>query len=468
MDGAPPRVHFITQSGPLITKFSAGRARVIKMAKTAARVGFVVPRGGAEFRRRPTLDGRGRIHMSSLTAQTSERVDASLRTGARRGSGASYPTTTLGRVERAAQPTPLRLLTTPRADDEGGALPVLATPGDLREAVQYLKRKPAGASLAEALADSKRRAFEPRKVAAYESWGLVARRGQKILLTPAGLKFARTLEPATRAYRAMLDSNRLYRATLEWMHGQGLDLVTYEDVTAFLREEFGALLSSAGAKAMEEGVVCFFHLCQAAEIGTVTIGKRGQPARMRVEREGLDEYMDERGALPARDARPSGGEAREDADETAGGEEETTAGTRLFITYGTQPAHLVAQIQTVFELAGIGSHASERAPSGGTAMLVADEAAEVMRRCDAALVLLSSEDCRPDESGAPAVARRVLVEIGAASVLYKGRVLLLLDGPLEVPAGLSALPRVTLAGGGLTLEAGIELLKAVRGFAGRA
>jgi len=404
--------------------------------------------------------------MSSLTAQTSGRTDAAVRHGARRGPCAGYAAASLGRVERPAEPTPpLRLLTTPRADDKGGALPVLATPGDLREAVQYLKRKPAGASLAEALADSKRRAFEPRKVAAYEAWGLVARRGHKILLTPAGLAFARTLEPATRAYRAMLDANRLYRATLEWMHRQGLDLVTYADVATFLRDEFGATVASAGAKATEEGVVCFFHLCQAAEVGTVTIGKRGQPARMRVEREGLDEYIDERGAAPTRDSRPSGGEA---PGEPAGDEEETTAGTRLFITYGTQPAHLVAQIQTVFELAGIGSHASERAPSGGDAMLVADEAAEVMRRCDAALVLLSAEDCRPDESGAPAVARRALVEIGAASVLYKGRVLLLLDGPLEVPAGLSALPRVALAGGGLTWEAGIELLKAVRGFARRA
>jgi hypothetical protein len=413
--------------------------------------------------------------MSSLTAQTNGRRGAAVRPGARRGAGASYAAAPLGRVERAAEPTPLRLLTTTRADEpKGGALPVLATPGDLREAVQYLKRKPAGASLPEALADSKRRAFEPRKLAAYESWGLVALRGHRILLTPAGLEFARTLEPATRAYRAMLDANPLYRATLEWMHGQGLDLVTYGDVAAFLRDEFGPLVASAGAKATEEGVVCFFHLCQAAEFGTVTIGKRGQPARMRVEREGLDEYIDDRGASTTRNSRPPGGEAsgrgeaREDSDGPAGDEEETTAGTRLFITYGGQPAHLVAQIQTVFELAGIGSHASERAPAGGAAVLVADEAAEVMRRCDAALVLLSAEDCRPDESGAPAVARRALVEIGAASVLYKGRVLLLLDGVPEVPAGLASLPRVTLAGGGLTLEASIELLKAVRGFAGRA
>lgn len=369
------------------------------------------------------------------------------------------------RVPSEGQPTPLRLLAPPPDETKAAALPVLATPGDLREAVQYLKRKPTGVSVVEALADARRRVFEPRKVAAYEAWGLVARRGERLLLTERGRRYARTLEPETRAYRAMLDANPLYRAALAWIHRQGLDLVTYADVASHLKEEFGPLLPADNAKAAEEGVVCFFHLCQAAELGTLTIGKRGQPARMRVEREGLEEYF--AGSEVARGAtRPPEGE-----DETAGDDEEfkdPPSGTCLFISYGGQPAHVVAQIQTAFELAGIRSHASERAPHAAGAVLVADDAAEVMRRCDAALVLLSEEDCRPAGSGAASVSPRALVEIGAASVLYKGRVLLLLDAPAELPAGLARLPHVTLGEGGLTWEVGIELLKAVRGFANRA
>ena len=178
--------------------------------------------------------------------------------------------------------TALRLLTPPKDEPQVAALPVLATPGDLREAVQYLKRKPTGVSVVEALADARRRVFEPRKVAAYEAWGVVARRGERLLLTRRGREFARTLEPETRAYRALLGANPLYRAALTWIHRQGLDLVTYTDVASYLKEEFGPLLAAAGAKGAEEGVVCFFHLCQAAGLGTLTIGKRGQPARLRV------------------------------------------------------------------------------------------------------------------------------------------------------------------------------------------
>jgi hypothetical protein len=267
--------------------------------------------------------------------------------------------------------TALRLLTPPKDEQRVAALPVLATPGDLREAVQYLKRKPTGVSVVEALADAKRRVFEPRKVAAYEAWGLVARRGERLLLTRRGREFVRTLEPETRAYRALLYSNPLYRAALAWIYRQGLDLVTYSDVAAYLKEEFGPLLSADGAKAAEEGVVCFFHLCQAAELGTLTIGKRGQPARMRVERDCLGEFVE--GQDAPREA--TRGRAEEGA--PAFEEEEfgtTPSETCLFISLGGQPANLVAQIRTVFELAGIKSHASERAPQEGPAALVAEEA----------------------------------------------------------------------------------------------
>src|SRR5919205_4441962 len=132
------------------------------------------------------------------------------------------------------------------AEGRATALRLLAPPSDLREAVLYLKRKAGGVSLVEALADAKRRAFEPRKVAAYEAWGVVARRGERLFLTRRGLEFARTLEPQTRAYRELLGRNPLYRAALAWMHGQRLELVTYADVTAYLEGEFGPLLASSG------------------------------------------------------------------------------------------------------------------------------------------------------------------------------------------------------------------------------
>ena len=411
--------------------------------------------------------------MSGLTAPSSERVETRAVRGGRWEPAESRSAKAHGHSPRPDAPATLRLLTT-KGEANGAQLPALATPGDLREAVQYLKRRPAGVTLAAALSDAKRRVFEARKVEAYESWGFVARRGERLLLTNLGRQFARTLEPETRAYRALLDSNPHYRAALEWIHREEMELVTYGDVVVFLRERFAPLLSPDDEKLTEDGVICFFHLCQAAELGTLTIGKRGQPARLRVEREGLADYVERRGAAQRAAApqqhtpgAPGRGGERGEADDLSAADADAER-TCLYITYSNQPPHVVAQIQTAFELAGIKSQTSQRTAPGEAAVLVADEAAEVMRRCDAALVLLSKDDCRPDESGTPAVTERALVEIGAACVLYDRRVLLLLDGTFELPAALAALPRVMLGERGLTWEAGIELLKAVRGFVGGA
>src|SRR5215213_1682244 len=114
--------------------------------------------------------------MSGLTAPSSERVEARAGRGGRwRPAGNRFPKA-LGHGTRHDAPAALRLLTPPHGGPRVEALPTLATPGDLREAVQYLKRRPAGVTLTAALGDAKRRVFEPRKVEAYEAWGFVARR----------------------------------------------------------------------------------------------------------------------------------------------------------------------------------------------------------------------------------------------------------------------------------------------------
>src|SRR5215207_1664625 len=190
--------------------------------------------------------------MSGLTAPSSGRVEARAGRGGRWRPAGNCPPGAPGRGPRHDAPAALRLLTPPQGEPGVEALPALATPGDLREAVQYLKRRPAGVTLTAALADAKRRVFEPRKVEAYEAWGFVARRGERLLLTNLGRGFARTLEPETRAYRSLLDSNPLYRAALEWVCRQGFDIVTYGDVATFLRERFAPLLDSADAKLTEE------------------------------------------------------------------------------------------------------------------------------------------------------------------------------------------------------------------------
>ncbi len=171
-------------------------------------------------------------------------------------------------------------------------LPTMATANDVREVVQYLKQRPEGVNICDVVQPIKKRIFYPAKVAAYESWGLVTRNGERVKLTSLGWEFARSLDPEARAYRALIDGTRLYRAALQWVHDQGLDLVTTNDIASYWQESFSAVFGDDQDTNVGKTVVSFFHLCQAAELGTMTIGKRGQPARLRVWRAALLEYVD--------------------------------------------------------------------------------------------------------------------------------------------------------------------------------
>src|SRR5215213_9302655 len=72
-------------------------------------------------------------------------------------------------------------------------LPVLPTAGDVRELVRLLKKRAAGMTLVAAMNSEQKRIFDPRKLAAYEFWGIISRDGERIRLTALGAEIARQL-----------------------------------------------------------------------------------------------------------------------------------------------------------------------------------------------------------------------------------------------------------------------------------
>lgn len=412
--------------------------------------------------------------MSRSTAPTIELPDVHAALDAERDFDAPHVSPAPDRRE-GERTIALRLLAHPSpAEQQQFALPLLATAGDLREVVQYLKRKPHGVSVVEALDDFRRRVFEPRKVAAYEFWGIVAREGDRLHLSPLGWEFARKLAPEAEAYRAILDNTAPYRAALEWIDRQDADVVTHACVAAFWQERYCAALGQ-NEKTVEGNVVCFFHLCQAAELGMVTIGKRGQPARLRLDRAELSAYLERRATEATAETlhadaetklfrTPAAAPVSAARTETKTESEPRTSHAeplRVFISSG-KDAKVVAQVQTALEFAGIESRIVARGEPD--ALPVADEAFETMRRCEAALIVVTPDDCARGETGEPVVKRNLLVEIGAAFVLYDRRVALLWDERLPLPFNLRGLQHFEFADNALTWDVGVRLLKAIKDF----
>lgn len=351
-------------------------------------------------------------------------------------------------------------------------LPILATAGDVREVVRYLKKKPSGVSIVEAMDDVKRCVFEPRKVAAYEFWGIVERQGgDRLHLTQLGWEFARKLAPESEAYRAVLDNAAPYRAALEWMHAENHELVTHTQVAAYW-QEFYPSATGQNQKAVESSVVCFFHLCQAAEIGTVTIGKRGQPARLRVEREELAAFVEGRltDSTPQVGATGTGptilpklmlSSRAAVAPHGAASSEQ-----KHFLILCRRAARVVGQLEVTLELLDIESHAV--IGNETDTLQVSGEMFQAMRQCDAALIVVTPEDCREDGIGGYVLKQNILIEINTAFVLYDRRIVLVWNCRMPLPDTLSSLHHFTLEGDELTWEAGVRLMQVVKEFEARA
>jgi len=123
---------------------------------------------------------------------------------------------------------------------------------------------------------------------------------------------------------------------------------------------------------------------------------------------------------------------------------------------------IVEQVQTMLQIADIQNEVAVKEES--SAIPVPEKVFGAMRRCQAGIIVVSVDETKKDTSGNYTINENVLIEIGAAFVLYEKRVVLVWDKRLSVPSNLQGLYRCEFEGSELTWSAGMKLMKAIRGF----
>lgn len=132
---------------------------------------------------------------------------------------------------------------------------------------------------------------------------------------------------------------------------------------------------------------------------------------------------------------------------------------RVFITHG-RTMSIVDQVKDVLDLYDIEYEVAIEEET--TAIPVPQKVLAAMRRCSVGIMIVSADDESAAESGT--INNNVLIEIGAAFVLYDQKVVLLWDKRLKVPSNLQGLYRCEFEGGQLSFSTGTKLAKAVKGF----
>lgn len=99
-----------------------------------------------------------------------------------------------------------------------------------------------------------------------------------------------------------------------------------------------------------------------------------------------------------------------------------------------------------------------------TAIPIPEKVFELMRNCNCAIINVSADEQEKREDGSYEINQNVLIEIGAAFLLYNKRIILLVDKRVKLPSNIQGLHRSQYEGENLTWDDGIKLQKALSQF----
>jgi hypothetical protein len=308
---------------------------------------------------------------------------------------------------------------------------LLATSADVRDVVRLLRRYPEGVSVMDAGDAFRKRVFDPLKVAAYEHWGFVTRADTRLTLTALGWELARKLKPEAWLFGGVLHRLAPYRAALAWAYDEQRECVTETEVLRYWQQPGADALRLVGEPIAKPNALAFFHLCQAADLGTVTLGKRGQPARLRFD-------LAELACFNTTDKNAPPPHALE----------------RIFISCA-RPSRVAEQVRLALELAGLSGEIVER--EANTTGWLPEPTCHRLRHCAAAVILLTADDLAQSEFPAA-----LLIEIGAARAFYAERLFVLFEQGVSLPPELASLPHGSFAQQQLSWETGAQLVRRLK------
>ena len=317
--------------------------------------------------------------------------------------------------------------------DEAVSLPVMATTTDVREAIRFLKHHPEGITAVQAMDAFRKRIFDARKVSAYEFWKIITRSGDRLKLTSLGWELAQCLTPEAQLYRTVLSSISPYHSGLQWINEEDLQLVTHLDIGDYWRKNHAHVLQHDSEKQLEAYAATFFQICHAAEVGTLTLGRKGQPTRLHIYPNELEAYLNGTERTPI--------QINSSVQKTFA--RKTSRWARVLVSH-YQTSTVLKHVTNALELADLQYETLDRAERAMDKTLFA------MKRCDAGVIVVADESMSDE---------LLLIQIGAALVQYEERVLVVVKEGISVPVGNASVCEIANE---FTWSAGLELVRSLK------
>jgi len=135
--------------------------------------------------------------------------------------------------------------------------------------------------------------------------------------------------------------------------------------------------------------------------------------------------------------------------------------SRVFISHGKNKT-IVGQIKQILDFGQFDYRIAEERET--TAIPIPEKVFGIMRECNCAIINVSADEQEKREDGTYGINQNVLIEIGAAFLLYNKKVILLVDKRVELPSNLKGLYRCEYEGDELSFNVAMKLQNTLTEF----
>ena len=171
--------------------------------------------------------------------------------------------------------------------ETANSLPAELSSDDVREVIKLLKRKPEGVKITKALLETHKRIFEAKKILSFVKLNIIEGKDQLFRLSALGWKFAENLRGETEMFRTLILHTKEYQEALKWICETKTNEINTDELCSFWNQSN----SKEKNDEYKEFAITFFHLCQAADFGTMTLGKKGRITRLLMDSQETQKFV---------------------------------------------------------------------------------------------------------------------------------------------------------------------------------
>lgn len=350
------------------------------------------------------------------------------------------------RPRSSKKPTEKKPLASRAQEGTGGTLilPHLVRYSDIAALVDYLTKKPLGATQPEIRNVLGSESLDWRKMEAYRLTEFFTINNE-VSLSQLGVEFSQTDDNGRgELIWKVLKKVGPYNGILEWAHFQKKDQLDAQGVRLKWSTEYPEI-DTSNKQRFDLAPIFFFSMCEGGRLGTLIVGRKGQPTRLELDRTKLEEYVSFQGGsevpFETTETSPEMGSSAGQPQIQPVAPKTEQGPISIFVSHGKKKGPS-AEVEEMLQIMGVKTKMAIREPN--LARPVSEKVRHTMKECSAAVFIFTPDEALTDEKGNKVYrpSENVHHELGAASVLYDDKIVVLKERSIKLPSNISGLAHI--------------------------